>query len=81
MMPTEAPKKANPKPDIDNMFTYHPPFGDQQQRYEALRLKARELGYMIEAMCPDSREKSLAITNLQSTVMWANGSIAINEKP
>jgi hypothetical protein len=67
--------------DIDSMFTYHAPHGDQAQRYTALREKAHELALMIQSMCPDSREKSLAITNLQSTIMWANASIAIHEKP
>lgn len=65
---------------IENIFTYHKPFGDQPQRYELLRAEARELALMIEENCPESREKSLAITNLQQAIMWANASIAINEK-
>jgi hypothetical protein len=78
MMPTEGTRNA--KPEIDDLFTYHAPHSDQPERYTALREKARELALMIQAMCPDSREKSLAITQLQSTVMWANASIAIHEK-
>ncbi len=35
---------------------------------------------MMNSLCPESREKSLAITNLQQSVMWANASIAINEE-
>ena len=65
---------------INNIFTYHKPFGDQPQRYERLREKAKELAILIEECCEDSREKSLAITNLQQTIMWANASIAINEE-
>lgn len=64
---------------IDNTFTYHAPKGDQPARYEALRSKARELARLIEASCPESREKSLAMTKLQECTMWANASIAINE--
>lgn len=64
---------------LDRIFTYHAPKGDQPERYEALRHTAHELAYLIEETCPDSREKSLAITNLQQAVMWANASIAINE--
>jgi hypothetical protein len=64
---------------IENNFTYHPPIGNQQQRYVELREKAKELAYLIEALCPDSREKSLALTNLEQSVMWANASIARNE--
>jgi hypothetical protein len=64
---------------IDNIFTYHSPSGNQPKRYEILRDTARELAYLINTSCPESREKSLAITSLQQTIMWANASIAINE--
>lgn len=66
--------------NLDGIFTYHKPFGTQQDRYVALRDKAKELAKMIETSCPDSRERSLAITNVQQAVMWANAAIAINEK-
>lgn len=66
--------------DINNIFTYHKPINDQPQRYEAIREKAKELATLINISCPESREKSLAITNLQQSIMWANASIAINEK-
>ena len=66
--------------EIDNIFVYHKPFGNQAIRYEELRKKARELAEKVIMDCPDSREKSLAITNIQQAIMWANASIAINEK-
>jgi len=64
---------------IENAFTYHSPKGDQPTRYEFLRKTAKELAYLIEGYCPDSREKSLAITKLEEAVMWANAAIARNE--
>jgi len=70
-------KKNNPV--LENSYSYHAPKGDQTQRYEALRSKAKELAIMIDEMCPNSREKSLANTNLEQAVMWANKSIACNE--
>ncbi|MCS1393576.1 hypothetical protein QH639_04975 [Lysinibacillus sp. 1 U-2021] len=66
-------------PIIENSYSYHSPKGDQTARYEALRSKAKELAHMIDELCPNSREKSLAQTNLEQTVMWANKSIACNE--
>jgi len=65
--------------DIEKIFTYHTPVNDQAERYNTLRGFAKELAFCIQDLCPDSREKSLAITNLQQAVMWANASIAINE--
>lgn len=65
--------------DINNVFSYHAPKGDQAERYAVIRESAKELARIIDEKCPDSREKSLALTNLQQSVMWANASIAINE--
>ena len=65
---------------IENTFTYHRPFGDQPQRYEMIRDQAKSMAKAVQAFCPESREKSLALTNLQQAVMWANAAIAINEK-
>jgi hypothetical protein len=62
--------------DIGGRFTYHKPSGDQPDRYEKLRAKARELAELINELCPESREKSLAVTQLEQAVMWANASIA-----
>jgi hypothetical protein len=64
---------------IENTFTYHAPFGDQTERYNILRTAAKGVAIIIENLCPESREKSLAFTNLQQCIMWANASIAINE--
>lgn len=64
---------------IDNIFTYHAPFGTQQDRYVAIRIAAKELAHLFNAACPESREKSIALTNLQSAVQMANASIAIHE--
>ena len=64
---------------IAHIFTYHKPVGTQQARYVELRDKAKELALLINADVPESREKSLALTNLQQSIMWANAAIAINE--
>lgn len=65
--------------DIEKNFTYHAPKGSQIERYASIRAKAKEFAELINAECLDSREKSLAITKLEESVMWANASIARNE--
>lgn len=65
--------------NIENNFTYHKPKGDQLGKYEAIRAQAKEFAILIREVCPDSREKSLAMTKLEEAVMWANASIARNE--
>lgn len=64
---------------IENNFSYHTPKEDQPERYEKIRNKAKMLAAYINENCPDSREKSLAMTKLEEAVMWANASIARNE--
>ena len=64
---------------IENNFKYHAPKDGQPAKYEAIREKAKELAYLIDELCPNSREKSLAMTNLEQSVMWANASIARNK--
>lgn len=63
---------------IENNFRYHAPKQGQPEKYEAIRTKAKELAYVIECAAPNSREKSLAMTNLEQAVMWANAAIARN---
>ena len=64
---------------IDNNFTYHAPKPVQAERYQTIREIAKGLAMFIEDHCPESRERSLAMTNLEQAVMWANAAIARNE--
>ena len=64
---------------IDRDFTYHPPKGNQQARYVEIRDTAKSFALLISDNCPASRERSLALTNLEQAVMWANASIARNK--
>ncbi|WP_254660586.1 Acb2/Tad1 domain-containing protein [Brevibacillus laterosporus] len=64
---------------IENTFMYHSPKEGQPEKYTALREKAKQLAYLIEELCPNRREKSLAMTNLEQSIMWANASIARND--
>ena len=64
---------------IENNFTYHAPKEDQIARYTEIRQNAKLTAELLDKLCPDSREKSLAMTKLEEAVMWANASIARNE--
>ena len=64
---------------IETNFTYHAPKEGQPERYGKIRAAAKQLAELLNDECPDSREKSLAMTNLEQSVFWANASIARNE--
>ena len=63
---------------IENAFTYHAPKDEQTNKYNEIREKSKELAYLIDELCPNSREKALANTKLEESVMWANASISRN---
>lgn len=63
---------------LENNFKYHTPKEGQPEKYTTIREKAKELAYLIDELCPNSREKSVAFTELETAVMWANASIARN---
>lgn len=64
---------------IENNFMYHAPKDNQSFRYQLIRETGKNLAEIFDANCPESRERSLALTNLEQAVMWANASIARNE--
>ena len=64
---------------IEHTFTYHPPKGDQAERYGQIREQGKAFALFLCSVTPESREQSLALTYLQQVVMMANCSIAIHE--
>ncbi len=67
------------KLDFDNIYTYHAPKGDQQERYVKLREAAKIFALTIRELTPESREQSVAFTQLETACFWANAAIARNE--
>lgn len=72
----EANKQADAQ--IENKFTYHAPKDGQPEKYEALRAQLKAAAYLIQSLCPESRERSVAMTKLEEAMFWANASVARN---
>ena len=66
--------------DLENRFTYHAPKKTQPLQYEEIREMALIFAKRLNELCPESREKSLAVTHLEDAVMWANAAIARHQK-
>lgn len=64
--------------DLNVIFEYHSPKEGQPQKYEELRRSAKVFAGYVLKDCPESRERSLALTKIEEAVMWANASIARN---
>lgn len=65
--------------NLENIYKYHSPKEGQQDKYKTIRQAAKLLAEKIDILCPESREKSVAFTQLETAVMWANAAIARNE--
>ena len=77
-MKTYEPSEKDKK-NIENNFKYHPATEDTNAKYEEIRATAKAFAMKLTLLCPPSRELSVAITELETAVFWANAAIARNE--
>ena len=64
---------------IDKPYAYHKPTAGGLLRITALRQAYTELQRAIEENCPASRQKSVAITELETSAMWAIKAVVFND--
>lgn len=63
--------------DLENRFRHHAPKDDVvAMNHGAVRAGCLSLALLLEEIVPDGREKSLAVTNLEQVIFWANAAIA-----
>ena len=77
----DLPKRQMHNDDIENILGFHPATDDVREKYKYIRAAFTELAQDLNEMIPDSREKSLAFTHLQTAQMFYIGSVAIHETP
>lgn len=78
VMPLDAQDKTTMQ-HLEQRFRYHAPHGDQPKRYERIRAAALDFARVIVESCPSSAERSKALTDVDSAVMFANAAIARTE--
>lgn len=62
---------------LEHRFTYHAPRTPEiVTAHEQVRHVCHEAAGRLAAILPDGREKSLALTNLEQAMFWANAAIA-----
>lgn len=62
--------------DLTRRFTYHPPTPEQPEVYALVRDAGHHLALLVETVALDCRERALAVTKIEESVMWANAAIA-----
>jgi hypothetical protein len=64
---------------IDKPYAYHKPSPDGFAKITKLREMFSEVDRTIKEVCPDSRQRSVAITNNEQTAMWAIKAVVFND--
>lgn len=60
-------------------YAYHKPSEDGLAKITELRKLFSTVHDAIDAIAPNSREKSVALTNLETTAMWAIKAVVCND--
>lgn len=72
---------AQVKAHEERFAGYRKPTDVTIPKFKAIQEKTKELADLIFMECPESLEKSKALTDLQNVRMWANAAIAIHTPP
>lgn len=65
--------------DLELRFgPYKKPTEKTIPKFQKIQTWALEFARIIDELCPESREKSLALTKLQGVKMWANAAVALH---
>jgi len=67
------------KTAVRKTYAYHRPSEEGIGKIAEVRKAFSDLHDKIELLAPNSREKSVALTNLETTAMWAIKAIVCND--
>ena len=71
--------QVDKKAQIETSFGLHSVTNEQVDKMQKIRDKAKEFAYLIVELSPVTREQSIALTELETAVFYANAAIARNE--
>jgi hypothetical protein len=72
-----APMPAAGTPDLEHIFKYHAPNGEQLAQYARLREAARRFAVEIVQNSPAGADQTAALRKIREAVMTANAAIAL----
>jgi len=78
-MPFQLPKQHVRYGVIDKPYAYHKPSPEGLEKINKLRAHFSEGERLIKEVCPESRQRSVAITENETTAMWAIKAVVFND--
>ena len=64
---------------IDKPYAYHKPSSEGMEKLNKLRETFSVVERVINEVCPNSRQKSIAVTKNEETAMWAIKAVVFND--
>lgn len=64
---------------IQRPYAYHKPSDDGLSKITQIRKAFSNIDALIKDLAPQSREKSIAITELETAAMWAIKAVVLND--
>lgn len=64
---------------VERFGPYRKPTADTAPKFKAIQEKALEMALLIHKLCPHSKQKATALTQLEMCKMSANAAIAIHQ--
>lgn len=68
-----------PMPDMLKPYAYHRPSPAGLDKITELRELFSHVEQRLQAICPESRQRSIAITNNEQTCMWSIKAVVVND--
>lgn len=79
-MPESSAAKLVAMDAIAKSMTNHKPSEETQRHIEAMRADYRATAKVVITFCEPSRERSLALTKLEESLMWAVKGLILQEQ-
>lgn len=80
LQPIEGQDRPFDDTSIEDRFQYHAPSDEQLVRLQAMREAALAYTRVIMENLPNCRERSVALTKIEESSMWANKGAVFTEE-
>lgn len=67
------------QPQNTTSYNYHKPSQEGLAKITELRQEFTKLDQKIQELCPHSRQRSIALTELETSAMWAIKAVVVND--